>query len=43
MKCLACKKYILPLKLGATIGGTQLRACPECGVVFIELPPKEKK
>ncbi len=37
MKCPNCKKYIIPLKIGATIGAAQLKACPECGVVFIEV------
>lgn len=37
MKCPACKKDVVPLRCGATIGATQLKACPECGVVFVEL------
>ena len=35
MNCPVCKKNVIPLRIGATIGATQLRACPECGVVFI--------
>jgi uncharacterized C2H2 Zn-finger protein len=37
MKCPNCKHSIIPLRLGATIGGTRLLGCPVCGAVFIEL------
>lgn len=36
MKCPACKKIILPVKIGVTIGAGQLSACPKCGVVICE-------
>jgi len=36
MKCPNCKKIIIPLRLGATIGATQLLGCPLCRVVFID-------
>jgi hypothetical protein len=36
IKCPVCHKYIVPLRLGATIGAAQLKACPECGVVLID-------
>ena len=35
-KCPVCKKYVLPVRVGATIGARQLTACPKCGVVFCE-------
>lgn len=42
MKCPNCEKHITPLRLGATIGATQLKGCPECGIVFIEVSDGRK-
>lgn len=42
MKCPVCKKNVIPVRIGATVGGGQLTACPECGVVFCD-QVKEKK
>lgn len=34
MKCPVCKKEVTPVRLGATIGATQLKGCPNCGIVI---------
>ena len=42
MKCPVCKKWIVPKRIGATIGAGQLTACPKCGVVFCDQAKEEK-
>ena len=43
MICPACKQSVVPVYLGATIGGSKLHGCPICGVVLWDKPTKAAK